>query len=125
MKTIKIFIQRILLYLLKKLNMPRPFSEFTSHNMLEIHSFIGRTITYKNYMELHHIPDLYEDNTTIVADKTNDYGTLEYTRKEDNAKASINIDKDYNVVVERLDSATTEMITNLVRDYLHQTKFLP
>ena len=123
-KIIKYWIQKILLYLLKKLNMPRPFNEFTSQNMLEIYTFIGQTTDYANVMTLHNIPDLYENNTSIIANKTNVVGILEYTRKKDNAKASINIDKDYNVDVKGLDSQTEALIKNLVKSYLQQANFI-
>ncbi|PQJ10110.1 hypothetical protein CJD36_015550 [Flavipsychrobacter stenotrophus] len=106
--------------------MPKPFAEFKRRNMLDVYLFIEKSLVFGELgFELYNIPHLYGENMTFVTDKTNDYGTLQYTNTKTDAKASINIDKDYNVFIEGVDNDTKNRMEQFVTQYLQQAKFLP
>lgn len=124
-RRIKRWIQKILLYLLEKLNMPLPFSRFSSQDMLNIHQDLYKLTDYKDAMELYSLPNLIDTYTSLYYDKNNDFGTLSLTRISDKAHAEIVVKNDYSVVVIGLDDNTTNLIMKIVKSYLTRRKFTP
>lgn len=121
MNRIKTWIQRLLLFLLKKLNMPRQFSEFSTTNMLDIERIIS-TMYRPVYL-------------SIRVDKNNEYAVLEYAQISNVSSSTmntvfvsptvtINVGKDYQISVSGLQPQTTTLIKSIITDYLTNNGYL-
>lgn len=107
--------------------MPRPFTELTKMNMLDIHFSMYKMLELGNFLELHNMPELFANYTETVYDKNNYAGTIQYKRPADNAMVAVNvINESGNCVVSvtGLDDKTRDFITSIVNDYLKRYGFL-
>lgn len=107
--------------------MPRPFDDLTIKDLQQIYKemlvFLDTIDQYKGIINLYNLPTLIYNAVHIHFDKNEDYGTIEFTGKQ-NERASINLDRKYNVITYKIDDDTSELVINIVKGFLLKNKFI-
>ena len=120
MKRLKRYIQRLLLFLLKKLNMPKLFSELTTGHLSEINTGLRDMTSKFNIVNTRINPDF----AVIEFWSSNDYKNGFNTNNLNNPHASINISEKFEIIIEGFDNDEKNLIKQFVGVYLKCHKFI-
>lgn len=120
MRVIKRFIQKILLYLLKKLNMPKLFFQLSLIDLRHISNQIN--IIGVEYYSLR--LDINDEVAVIEYKILTDMHEVLLGNDLNNPDATINIDKDFKIIITGFDDNMKAMIHTLVENYLKQNNFI-
>lgn len=120
---VKRYIRKLLVYLIKKLNMPKSFDEFTDYDMEQIRIKIESIIDFNK---------IVGNVRSVRIDHNSEFYVLEYKRQksiiftfadQNNPDVSVNIKNDFSCITMGFDEQDYKTIQDIVNRYLKSNDF--